>query len=360
MKYILNLFFYPVYPVILSKNNVTVWDYIDKQSENNMTSGINQFLIILVIILICGCTKNTTTGTDNDNQNLGEPEYRIVGYLPDYRISELDASAAKYLTDLIYFSIEPEPDGELNLSRINLNTYTSLNAMRETNPGLKVHIAVGGWARSEHFPAMSGNASARQNFVQKLTDYCLNNNFHGADFDWEFPANSNENNAYAQLLADTKTEFVKHELQVSVALGVYQNLSDLAYQSVDRVHIMSYDHSGRHATYDQAVSDASSFIARGIAKKKLCLGIPFYGREIENFSNAMSYKSIVDTYAPNPDIDEINGLYFNGITTVKKKVRFAVETGLGGVMVWEIGQDAGGDYSLLNAISEEFNQHTNQ
>jgi GH18 family chitinase len=306
-----------------------------------MTSGINQFLIILFIILICGCTKNTATGTDNDNQNLGEPEYRIVGYLPDYRISELDASAAKYLTDLIYFSIEPEPDGELNLSRINLNTYTSLNAMRETNPGLKVHIAVGGWARSEHFPAMSGNVSARQNFVQNLTDYCLNNNFHGADFDWEFPANSNENNAYAQLLADTKTEFVEHELQVSVALGVYQNLSDLAYQSVDRVHIMSYDH-------------------RGIAKKKLYLGIPFYGREIENFSNTMSYKSIVDTYAPNPDIDEINGLYFNGLTTVKKKVRFSVETGLGGVMVWEIEQDAGGDYSLLNAISEEFNQHTSQ
>ena len=51
-----------------------------------------------------------------------------------------------------------------------------------------------------------------------------------------------------------------------------------------------------------------------------------------------------------PDVDEVDGIYFNGIKTIERKTQFAIKKGLGGVMIWEIGQDASGDSSLLKAI----------
>jgi GH18 family chitinase len=43
-------------------------------------------------------------------------------------------------------------------------------------------------------------------------------------------------------------------------------------------------------------------------------------------------------------------MYFNGVSTITRKVKFAQQTLLGGVMIWEIGQDATGDNSLLKSI----------
>ena len=45
-------------------------------------------------------------------------------------------------------------------------------------------------------------------------------------------------------------------------------------------------------------------------------------------------------------------MYFNGPETIAKKTRYAIEAGLGGVMIWELGQDAEGEASLLQAITK--------
>ena len=39
---------------------------------------------------------------------------------------------------------------------------------------------------------------------------------------------------------------------------------------------------------------------------------------------------------------EAGGFYFNGIKTIQQKTRYAKEIGLGGFMIWELGQDAMG------------------
>ena len=44
-------------------------------------------------------------------------------------------------------------------------------------------------------------------------------------------------------------------------------------------------------------------------------------------------------------------MYYNGIPTIKKKVKLAKEKA-GGVMFWQLGGDAPGDKSLVNAINE--------
>ena len=42
-----------------------------------------------------------------------ETPFRVVGYLPDYRIDNLDSSVGKSVTDLVYFSVEPDMKGGL-------------------------------------------------------------------------------------------------------------------------------------------------------------------------------------------------------------------------------------------------------
>ena len=58
-------------------------------------------------------------------------------------------------------------------------------------------------------------------------------------------------------------------------------------------------------------------------------------------------------YSPPPEVDEIAGISFNGINTVKDKTAYGINTGCAGVMIWELSHDTQDSTSLLNAIDEE-------
>ena len=69
------------------------------------------------------------------------------------------------------------------------------------------------------------------------------------------------------------------------------------------------------------------------------LGLPFYGRHVKT-GDWKSYEDLVQMHAPlEPDVDEAGGYYFNGPHLIQRKTRLAIELGLGGVMIWEVGQD---------------------
>jgi chitinase len=305
-------------------------------------------LIIISASGLPGCSKNSVEpppDTPQDQFRMG-----VIGYLPDYRLSAVSSSIAIQMTHMIYFSIEPNADGTLDLSRYDIGARTTLSYFRRDNPDLKLIIGVGGWGRSANFAAMALSETNRTRFVSTLLTFCRSYYFDGVDLDWEFPANSSEQNAYTNLIAQLGDSCHTNNMTLSAALNPYQTLNQTAYGYLDRVHIMSYDHSGRHATYDQAVGDVGIFINRGIPPQKLYLGIPFYGRGIQDFSQTLGYDEIVTRYHPAENIDEVDGYYFNNIGTVQQKSEYALSMGLGGVMIWEIGQDADGDASLLKAI----------
>ncbi|MCJ7433013.1 MAG: glycosyl hydrolase family 18 protein, partial [Anaerolineales bacterium] len=121
---------------------------------------------------------------------------------------------------------------------------------------------------------------------------------------------------------------------------------------VDRVHIMSYDRGPRHSTYEQAVADLQKFIDAGIPREKLILGVPFYGRKITAPYEETTYAEIIERYHPAPAANEVDGIFFNGIEIVQLKTCHAMGENIGGVMVWELGQDSSGDASLLQAIDQ--------
>lgn len=276
-------------------------------------------------------------------------DFLVIGYLPEYRT--LNPAWGNCLTDLVYFSIRPLPDGGLDTSALSAATLQTLREMRR-NYGTRIHVSIGGWGRSDDFAPMATRPAIRKKFVENLVSSCLENALDGVDFDWEFPENEREVQAYAALLAEVKAALTPYGLIVSVALSPSEQMDLKPYAAADRIHIMSYDRGNKHATPEQARQDAAAFLAAGAPQQKLILGLPFYGRIMTAPYNSYTYSEIVERYHPLPALDEAGDIYFNGIETIQHKTCLAKAMGLGGVMVWELGQDSNDEASLLRAIYE--------
>ena len=67
-------------------------------------------------------------------------------------------------------------------------------------------------------------------------------------------------------------------------------------------------------------------------------------------AEAAAYRDLIRRENAPPDKDTIAGHFFNNLATVRLKTELTLEHGYGGVMVWELSQDAAGEQSLLRAI----------
>ena len=276
-------------------------------------------------------------------------EFRIAGYLPEYRIDGLAKEQVAGLTDLIVFSVSPRANGSLDSGNW---TSRRLDKARKLAGEAKARslLAVGGWGRSAGFSGMAAKAQSRQRFAKELAAFCEANGFGGVVYDWEFPRNPKEEASFDQLLQETRRWFVPRRKVVEIAVNPDRPLPRDWTVKVDAVHVMSYDHGARHATYAQTVTDLNAMAKLGVPAAKQLLGLPFYGRSMTNRNSAKTYAEIKREFLPEDGQDEAGGFYFNGPETLVKKMKLAKERGLGGIMIWEVGQDAKGDGSLLSAL----------
>lgn len=276
------------------------------------------------------------------------PPFRVAGYLPEYHAAgyQLDG---KRLTDLILFSAEPTAAGRLDTSRLAKLPWADLRAAK-TRERVRLILGVGGWNRSAHFAAAAGSDASCKAFAESAVQICLAERLDGVDLDWEHPKTEAEEGDYADLLVELRRAFTPHGLVLSVSIAAWQNLPPRGFAAVDWVNLMSYDDPGRHSTFEGAEANVKKLTDKGVPAGKITLGIPFYGRDVAKRERTAGYREIVGKYHPQPGTDEIDGLYFNGPATVRRKTEFARKTGLAGVVVWELGQDAAGNQSLLNVI----------
>lgn len=303
----------------------------------------------LLLASIVGAARGVEPAKDGAARQAAR-EFCVVGYLPDYRVDAIEPAAVEGLTDLVFFSLEPEANGDLKTRGLSAATLKKLQDLKSRTK-VRLLATVGGWDRSRGFAPMATNPETRQAFIERLARFCQEQHFDGVDFDWEHPANRAEEEAYASLLAETRQVFQPQGRLVTVALAAWQRLDARGLQAVDRIHLMAYDHDDRkHSTFERAQADVEQLANRGADRAKICLGLPFYGRAMDDRSRAMTYAELQSRYEPAPAIDEAGGFFFNGPETVRKKTRYAHQQGLSGVMIWEIGQDAAGDRSLLRAI----------
>ena len=277
-----------------------------------------------------------------------ETRFRVGGYLPDYRAASVPAGVALQLTDAILFSIEVTPEGSLNEKRWNAGHWEASKTLR-SRAGLRTHICVGGWDRSAGLAEICQSPAARQRLAKSLVAFCQLHALSGVNLDWEHPSTAAEQQGLATLLGELQPVFRVAKLELSLAVAPSQKLPKEAWAAVDHVMLMSYDDAGKHSTFESCQKHLGLLLDQGVPASKVVLCLPLYGRQVTN-REALTYAEIVKKYAPRPDVDEVDGIFFNGPGTVAAKTAWAQSVGLAGVAVWELGQDAPGEAALLKQI----------
>lgn len=273
----------------------------------------------------------------------------VVAYLPDYRIDGVDVDAfwLKPVTDLIYFSLTVPDNGVFEADAIDPQHLEKLKTLQQKSDS-RLLLCIGGWGRSDGFAAVAADPAKRSAMIDSLAALCQTHGFDGIDYDWEHPENQEQLRHYALLIEETATHFADQGLLVTVAQAGWQDLTSQAYDALDRVHLMSYDHDYPHATLEKSKQDVERLINWGCPPGKIALGIPFYGRNHDR--RARTYADLANHADLDPAADRHDGFAFNGPATVGLKTEYALERGLAGVMVWEITQDHQKDQTLLRAI----------
>lgn len=279
---------------------------------------------------------------------------RLVGYLPYWATPRLEAGRYPGLTDLILFSGEPRADGSLDATRLDRTPWDKVAAVRAS--GVRVHLCLGGWGRSRHFAAVTGEARLRARLVAETAAFCLRHRLDGVDLDWEHPKGAAQLEAYGLLLDELKAALANRKGEVTLTLAGAAQLPPNGGRRADRVQLMAYDLPGRHASTEAALARAEALLAAGVPAERLVLGVPFYGRGVTERDRTLPYREILARHSPRPSQDDAEGLHFNGPATMARKAGWVRQRGLAGVMAWELTQDAEGEASLLRGLRVELDR----
>lgn len=267
----------------------------------------------------------------------------LAGYVPDWGYSKLPNAALSQVTDVYYFSVQPNADASIDFSDINVANLRALASIKK-NKEFRLILCVGGWERSKHFAPVTANESLRAALVENLVRTCDQFGLDGIDLDWEHPQTDKEASDYARLMVELKLALGPSRL-LTAAMAGWQKLPQAGIDALDRLNLMAYDHEGEHSTLEQAKADVEAAKKLGFSPSKIVLGVPFYGRDVQNFDVEMSLRDILAKYKPKPDEDMAGNFYFNNQSTLIRKCEYIKSEKLGGAMVWELTQDtAKGEY----------------
>jgi GH18 family chitinase/chitodextrinase len=297
------------------------------------------------------CQSASARMSQSENTALLASSFHVVGYMPSWQGSATDIQYSN-VTHINYAFIRPTTTGELT-SLDNPQKLRDIVSLAHAN-GVKVGIAVGGWSELNNadFQSMAGNASYRTTFVNNIMSFIQTYQLDGVDIDWEYPVEGADPANFSTLMTALGNSLHAQGKFLTAAVsaqGYFANgVQSSVFNAVDFLNIMVYDGDGGagHSPYSYAISSLDYWAGRGLPAAKTVLGVPFYARP-----SWKSFKTLVAEGA-NPNNDTYNGDYFNGINTIKQKTNLAFDRSLGGMMIWELSQDATGNNSLLTAIRQ--------
>lgn len=318
--------------------------------------------------------------------------------------------------------------------------FNQLKKLKLRNPNLKVMISLGGWTWSKNMSTAAASDASRKALVTSCINLYVKGNlpiaegtggpgsakgiFDGIDIDWEYPgggglptnaSNANDKQNYTLLMAEFRTQLDalaaanKRHYYLTAAIGSgvdkIRNTEPALYSKyLDWINVMTYDfHGGWETTgktnfqsnlyrdpagpatgdaikYD--IDDAvATLLAGGMAKSKIIVGVPFYGRgwkgvaagpkadglyQVATGAAAGTYESGIEdfkvlnlkrgnryTHPVTKQLWSYDGNEFwsyDDPSVIATKAAFVKDKGLGGLFSWSLdGDDAKG--SLLNATS---------
>ncbi|ESO85833.1 hypothetical protein LOTGIDRAFT_195779 [Lottia gigantea] len=295
--------------------------------------------------------------------------------------------------------------------------YKRFNDLKLKNPKLKTMLSVGGWSMgSDLFHKAVATDSSRNRLAVNVVKYLRSRNFDGIDVDWEFPAKRgstvDDKHKFTSFLKALRTagendarQSGKERILVSAALNPMETMFQTSYEIpeisnyLDFINLMLYDLHGdwdellkaaHHAPLYPTQGDpknnihylASVWVAKGVPKSKLILGVPFYGKSFHLVDKSKSslgssatggagditYREICKLIQKGAVVNRItdakvpyvlhSGDKWTGYDdekSLQEKMKYIINHGYGGAMVWALDQDdfkgaCGKRYPLISAM----------
>ncbi|KAL0075401.1 glycoside hydrolase family 18 protein [Phycomyces blakesleeanus] len=234
------------------------------------------------------------------------------------------------LDHVIYSFAIPNKDGKLG----DFDANQLKKVVKDAHAHKKgVSLSIGGWSGSLYFSSLVRTSASREKFANNLVQAVKTYNVNGLDLDWEYPNNPdgvscNEKNAndtpnYLKLIQLLRKKldaaFPNEHKTISAAVSTtvfrdgnqnpYKKLASGWKNALDYVNIMAYDLAGpwnpktssNSPLYskngeESIDSSVKQWVAAGIPKNRIVVGVPFYGYTALTTSPATAKSGIKVAY----------------------------------------------------------------
>lgn len=337
-------------------------------------------------------------------------DHWVMGYYPGYEEALLPPEDIDFrtLTHIAFAFLQINADGSLNTDFMRKNgegqELARTVAIRAHAAGKKALLSVGGVHSGPSFAGALA-PDRREFFIDNLLKVTRELGYDGIDLDAEPMIDVQQ---MADLARDLRLK--QPDIILTVPVSYVQNegrqnlkgYADLA-RRVDRINIMSYDMSGiwpgwyswHHAALDGATrftptslrSSVEAYLNAGVPRQKLGAGLPSYGycwqgvtgprqmlgadarrneqhltyaRIISEFVSPISERWDVMAKAPyltfpgSENADGCGFVTYDSPLSAFNKGRFIRDEGLGGVIIWTLGQGfvPGEGSPLVEAVTD--------
>ena len=225
-------------------------------------------------------------------------------------------------------------------------------------------LSIGGWTAGG-FSEMASTDKRRKAFARDCKRIVKEYGLDGIDIDWEYPSSSEAGISSSPADIDNFTSLMR-ELRKALGKSYLLSCATIAGARyvdfraiepyVDLVNIMMYDVGNppyHHAAlYRSEMSGRvtaqealQAHVDAGMPVNKLVLGVPFYGRSVQDFGDT-SYGALIkrtDVTCMWDDVAKVPYLIKDGVfvctyedaESLAWKCKFINETGMRGAMYWE-------------------------
>jgi chitinase len=291
------------------------------------------------------------------------PSMRTVMYLPSWTGSLTSYSQQLEFENISYIDlsfVEVDASGNVTYPDAGLSHFVTV----AHQAGVKVCIALGGATTID-----GGGVFAtllldqhRSTLVDNLVRFVVERDLDCIDVDLEGDGVNEYYEAFVTEL-DSKLEPDGRELTAAVARWFGDRITARALESFDFVNVMAYDlytslqTPMQTSSIEAATREVDHWVERGVPRDKVVYGVPFYGKRWPAGGGNPLTVPYDELLAMDPAVETEDHLqpsgsiiYLNSRKTIQEKARLAKT--YGGIMGWELSQDASGEASLLRAIRE--------